>query len=169
MFAQSRARKVLAVRDQGIELFFRREVHLGRLDASQGEKKIVFPYFFPSLRSSWATCIWNRDMFGYGQCAKWPPWWARLQRHSPQRRRSIWACNSGLMMPRSNSLHMAFVCTWRWRSDIFRLRFVWVPGCVMKMNGPVAQLRWAVQEGPWNKVPRTGKHHQTSSNISTPC
>ena len=34
MFAQSRARKVLAVRDQGIELFFRREVHLGRLDAS---------------------------------------------------------------------------------------------------------------------------------------
>ena len=29
MFAQSRARKVVAVRDQGIELFFRREVHLG--------------------------------------------------------------------------------------------------------------------------------------------
>jgi len=46
MFAQSRARKVLAVRDQGIELFFRREVHLGRLDASQGEKN-RFSIFFP--------------------------------------------------------------------------------------------------------------------------
>jgi len=46
MFAQSRARKVLAVRDQGIELFFRREVHLGRLDASQGGKKKSFFHIF---------------------------------------------------------------------------------------------------------------------------
>ena len=174
MFAQSRARKVLAVRDQGIELFFRREVHLGRLDASQGEKKKSFFHIFSHhFGAHGPRGIWNRDMFGYGQCAKWPPWWARLQRHSPQRRRSIWACNSGDIQ--DSWCLEATHCTWHLFAlegegvTFFDYGFVWVPGCVMKMNGPVAQLRWAVQEGPWNKVPQTGKHHQTSSNISTPC
>ena len=49
IFAQSRARKVVAVRDQGIELFFRREVHLGRCQ----ERAICVQLVRGQVRAKW--------------------------------------------------------------------------------------------------------------------